>query len=391
MPSLHRLSVVIPTLNEAANIESLVRRCHQALSRAGIDFELIVVDDGSPDGTADIATAMVPQYPQVRVIRRTAKPDLAGAVLDGWAAAKGDLLAVIDGDLQHPPEQLVKLYLALEESGADIAVASRHIRGGGVSEWALQRRVVSWGAALLASYLLPGLLNTVRDPMSGYFLLRKQVLDGIELKPRGYKILVEVLVRARYSQLVEVPYVFEERKEGASKLGQKQAIDFLLHMATLSWRTGEFSRIVSYGAVGIFGVLVNYLTAVALLRASVTYDWVSLVLAFQASIFSNGLLNETVTFRDSVSGGSWGERAKRFVVFEWVSMTGLLANLTTVVMVSAAGASSPVAAGSGLVVGGLVNFFLNTHVTWKIFKQTRIARENPGERPAVQAAVQRTT
>src|SRR5262249_12914050 len=152
------------------------------------------------------------------VIRRRKPRDLAGSVVDGWAAAKGEWLAVIDGDLQHPPEKLILLIKAAKAARADIAVASRHIRGGGVSGWSLHRRIVSWGASLIASFLLPGTLNAVRDPMSGFFVIRTRLLDSLRLRPRGYKILLEVLARASYTNVVEVPYIFEERKEGSSKL-----------------------------------------------------------------------------------------------------------------------------------------------------------------------------
>ena len=367
------ISLIIPTLNESDNIERLVQRCHFSLCETGADFEIIVVDDNSADGTADIASALITRFPGLSVLRRAAKPDLAGSVLDGWAAATGDVLAVIDGDLQHPPEQLAVLYRALVESESDIAVASRHVDGGGVSEWALRRRIVSWGATLLATYLLPGILNAVRDPMSGYFMLRRQVLAGTELKPRGYKILLEILGRSRYGSLVEVPYVFEERKVGASKLGQKQAIDFLFHVASLSSSTGEARRIMAYGLVGLAGVAVNWIVARILLGQGRWPEWICLALAFECSVVHNCVLNEIFTFRDAVCHSGWDKRLRRFGVFQSVSLAGLAVNLGAATLAGVLGADALVAMTGGSILGGLVNFFFNTHVTWRIWKQARIS------------------
>ena len=184
---------------------------------------------------------MMPEYPHLRVLRRMQERGLARAVISGWQAAQGEILAVMDGDLQHPPETLTRLIDALEKQGGDIAVASRHVRGGGVSEWNIVRRGISWGATLAAAWMLPGTLATVRDPMSGYFALRRSVIEGCTLKPEGYKILLEVLGRGHYRAVVEVPYVFIERQQGHSKLGPRQYREFLAHLIRLSWGTGELA------------------------------------------------------------------------------------------------------------------------------------------------------
>ncbi len=144
------ISVVIPTYNEAAVIEQTLRRAATALRDANEEFELIVVDDSSADGTAEIAESLAPDIP-VRILRRPGRMGLATAVLDGWAMARGDLLAVMDADLQHPPEILRPLAEALRQPDTDMALASRYILGGGASEWSWIRRFISWGATLLAS------------------------------------------------------------------------------------------------------------------------------------------------------------------------------------------------------------------------------------------------
>jgi dolichol-phosphate mannosyltransferase len=161
----------------------------------------------------------------VKVVRRPRKMGLASAVLDGMKVAKHELVAVMDADLQHPPELLPKL-LEKAKEGHDVVVASRYAEGGGVEGWSFWRRLISRGATLLAHALLPR-TREVEDPLSGFFLFRKCVVEGVELNPTGYKLLLEVLVRGRYGSVAEVPYVFEARRRGRSKLGLKEIFDYV--------------------------------------------------------------------------------------------------------------------------------------------------------------------
>jgi dolichol-phosphate mannosyltransferase len=144
------ISLVIPTYNERENIGLLIQDVDMVLKATGRAFEIIVVDDDSPDGTWQVVQAMMCAYPELHVLRRIHERGLARAVLRGWQEAQGEILAVMDGDRQHPPETLALLIEALEKQGGDIAVASRHVRGGGVSEWNMVRRGISWGATLAA-------------------------------------------------------------------------------------------------------------------------------------------------------------------------------------------------------------------------------------------------
>ncbi len=228
-----RLSLIIPTYNESKNIQILIKVLSEHLESVIPDnYELIVVDDNSPDETWKVAQNLTSFYPHLKVIRRIKDRGLSTAVIEGWKIAKGEILGVIDGDLQHPPEVLLKLWEEIEQ-GADLAVASRHVKGGGVSEWSLTRRFLSRGAQILGIILLPKVISSVSDPMSGYFLVRRHCLENCPLNPLGYKILIEVLARGKISRIEEVGYVFQERLNGESKVTTKQYIDYILHLLRL--------------------------------------------------------------------------------------------------------------------------------------------------------------
>jgi dolichol-phosphate mannosyltransferase len=211
------ISVVVPTYNEAATIPILAARLGAAL--AGRDWELVVVDDGSPDGTAGIAERLAPGLP-VRVVRRPGKLGLASAVIDGFRAASGDLLVVMDADLSHPPELVPALADAVA-GGAELAVGSRYVPGGGTVDWPLRRRIVSRVACLMGNALVP-----VRDATSGFFALRREVVDGVRLNPIGFKIGFEVIARGRYRRVVEIPYTFRDREHGRSKFGTREIVSY---------------------------------------------------------------------------------------------------------------------------------------------------------------------
>ncbi len=215
------ISVVVPTYNEAATVQQLAARLAAALP--GRQWELVVVDDGSPDGTADVAERLAPRLP-LRVVRRPGKLGLASAVIDGFRAARGDLLVVMDADLSHPPEVVPALVDAVV-AGADLAVGSRYVAGGGTVDWPLRRRVVSRVACLMGNALVP-----VRDATSGFFALRRDVIEGVRLDPIGFKIGFEVIARGKYRRVVEVPYTFRDREHGRSKFGTREIGNYLLQL-----------------------------------------------------------------------------------------------------------------------------------------------------------------
>ena len=226
---LEKLAVVLPTYNEVDNIPELIERLKSSLK--GFDAEVIFVDDGSPDGTADLAERIGRRLWKCKVVRRPRKMGLASAVLDGVKLARSDVIAVMDADLQHPPELLPKMYMKIME-GYDLVVASRCVKGGRIEGWSLARRLISLGATKLAHLLLPK-ARRVKDAMSGYFMIRRSILEGTRLNPKGYKILLEVLAKCKVNSVAEVPYTFKPRKRGESKLGFSEIISYLLFLLRL--------------------------------------------------------------------------------------------------------------------------------------------------------------
>ena len=252
------LSLVVPTYDEADNIEALLRSLHRVLSDRHVGFEILVVDDDSPDRTWEVAGKLTSELPGLRVIRRTGTSGLATAVTCGWVHARGGILGVIDGDGQHPPAVVVDLLDAMVDR-IDVAVASRHLPGGGVSNWSALRRMLSRGAQALGLLLLPGTVGRVTDPMSGYFLVRRDVIAGTDLDPVGYKILLEVLARGDVSRVAERPYVFLERERGESKVSTGHYVGYLRHLMRLRLHPLRSRALVRYLVVTALALLVDAL------------------------------------------------------------------------------------------------------------------------------------
>ena len=318
------ISVIIPTYNEAGVIEETLRRAAAALQSAGEEFELLVVDDASADGTALRAESLAAEIP-VRVLRRPGRMGLATAVQDGWAAARGDVWAVIDADLQHPPETLAALAAAIR-GGADLAIGSRYVPGGGTSDWTWVRRFISRTATHMAATVLPLKLAAVGDPMSGLFMIRSSALRGAELNTLGYKILLEVIAKAHYKNLVEVPYVFQERERGASKLGPRQYLEYLRHLARLAIRTGQLLGWIRYGLVALAGAAIDIALFGALVKQSAWPPAAALPVAIQAALLSNFICSEAFTFSSAEASpfrpGVW----RRFTRYEGICFPGALLN-----------------------------------------------------------------
>lgn len=372
------LSLIIPTYNEGQNLGTLITALVAILDPVlPNDYELIVVDDDSPDLTWQHGLAIGEHVPQLRVMRRQGERGLSSAVIRGWQVAQGQVLGVIDADLQHPPEVLQGLLEAIQ-SGADLAVASRHVEGGGVSEWSLARRILSRGAQTLGLLILPGVVGRVSDPMSGFFMVRRQAIAGPLLNPKGYKILLEVLGRGTIDTITEVGYVFQERQEGSSKVTWRQYLDYIHHLLRLRaggrlshWhRRFPWRRFVRFGLVGLSGVVVD-MAILYLLHTALGFPLTrSKIVAAEIAILNNFIWNDLWTFADvSLRQRGWSARGKRFLKFNLICLAGLVLNVLVLNLVYNLIFGQRWAYLANLIAIGLVtiwNFWLNLKLSWRV-------------------------
>ncbi|MGD0801993.1 MAG: polyprenol monophosphomannose synthase [Terracidiphilus sp.] len=218
------LALAIPTLREAENLPRLLRHLSAVLDPMGIRYEILVVDDDSSDGTEEIVSAIALADPRVRLLVRKGERGLSGAILHGWRNTDASILGVIDADLQHPPDLLPELISAIL-AGNDMAIGSRYIAGGRLGKWNLVRKLLSV-AAVWATWPIQRAGIRAKDPMTGFFLVRRECLAGIEFQPSGFKLLLEILVRGRIHSIKELPLCFGLRSQGASKANFKVGWDY---------------------------------------------------------------------------------------------------------------------------------------------------------------------
>lgn len=365
-----KFSLVLPTYNEAHNIEEIVKILTQLLDRTIFGaYELIVVDDNSPDKTWKLAQDLMPKYPQLQVMRRKTEKGLSTAVIRGWQAAKGDILGVIDADLQHPPEILLQLSQEINR-GADLAVASRHVEGGGVSDWGAIRRFLSRGAQVLGLILLPEVLGRLSDPMSGYFLVRRSAIAGKLLSPLGYKILIEVVARGNIRWIGEVGYVFQERQAGESKVTWKQYLEYIQHLLTLRLSLWPVARFFRFGIVGFSGVFVDMgflylLSDPTTLALPLTR---SKIIASELAIINNFLWNDWWTFGD-ISRRQPGkrQRLKRLLKFNLICLAGLILNVLLLnLFFNVFGLNRYAANLIAIAFVTVWNFWFNLKLSWRV-------------------------
>lgn len=272
------LSIIIPTLRERENLAELAERLKRAL--AGVDYEIIIVDDNSRDGTIELCAELAKSHPIRVLVREVPVDGLGGAVLLGLREAGGDVLLVMDADLQHPPESVPALLAAID-AGADFVVGSRIATGGGIDErWPLHRRLASSFAGALARPFNAG----VRDIMSGFFALRRETFErGQYLAPLGFKIGLELLCKCQPEKVVEVPFTFGVRGRGESKLDLREKLRFLEHVSRLyDFRFPRLVPAIKFVIVTLLAWTAGFLAALALNRLTLD-PRVTIPLAYAAA------------------------------------------------------------------------------------------------------------
>jgi dolichol-phosphate mannosyltransferase len=218
---MYDLTVIIPTFNEEANIHNIVMAVDAVFHEHSINGQILVVDDNSPDRTISIVKEIKRVHGNVEILVREHDHGLSQSVADGFTRAASDVFIVIDADFSHPPMLIPRMFQEIR-NGNDIVICSRYMEGGGIKEWPLKRRLISFGATFLARVMFP----SISDPVSGFFALKKDVVVGASLKPRGYKILLEVLGKGRWQNSTEIPFEFVDREIGSSKLKIKTIIEY---------------------------------------------------------------------------------------------------------------------------------------------------------------------
>src|SRR5215210_2825499 len=294
------LALVIPTRNEADNVPVLVRELRKSLS--GIDYRVVFVDD-STDETPKVISELGEEDRRVTLIHRGGTErggGLSTAVTTGIEefAEISEYTCVMDADLQHPPEKVREMLELARSSDADVVVASRYARGGSYTGLpGPMRRGISVGSKYLAQIVFKEARKT-SDPMTGFFLVRNEAISGIQFRPTGFKVLLEILVCAPDLKVVEAPFDFRARHAGVSKATLRQGFDYLAHMLSLFWYVPSAGRFWKFALVGTSGVLVNMVTLIVLAEVFDAHKVIAWMFAVGLSILSNFLLNNAFTWRD---------------------------------------------------------------------------------------------
>ncbi len=343
----------MPTYNEAENLMILIPRLIEVLEREGFhNFEILVVDDDSPDGTCLIAREFANKDRRVRCLLRKRNKGLATAILRGIAWARGKYVVVMDADLQHPPEVVPRLVRKAIESGADVVVATRYSKNGGVEGWSRLRLLMSKTAIFVSKILVPGTRHTT-DPMSGFFLVKKSLVNPESMNPRGYKILMEILEKSPIRKIEEVPYVFRNRAHGKSKLGMKTIFDFLIHALTLS-------PVARFATIGALGAILNLIVMGTLLLLNLPIDLASIA-GIEASILFNFIFHEFWTFKTELTN-NW---PKRLWSYHLSSLGGIITTFFVMKITTYLGLLAPLAGQAvGIIAGFAANYIISQEKVW---------------------------
>lgn len=373
-----QVSIIIPTYNESQNILDVLRSIERHLP-ANMKAQAIVVDDNSPDGTGKIVEDYLENVKKIAnytidVIHRKTKEGLSSAILKGIQYATGNTIVVMDSDLSHPPSLLPKMLDALKHPKCDIVIASRYVNGGSITGWTMKRKIMSKAATFIAKH---GLGVGQKDPMSGFFAFKKQIIQGLKFDAIGYKMLLEILVKAKNANVLEIPYAFTDRKFGTSKVDFGTAKDYFRSVWKL-YKLGRsaakeekrpsvsfFSKAGRFYTVGATGLAINYLMS-SLFSGVISNLWYihATIIGIAVSMSGNFFLNKVWTFEDR----NFGRRHTmlQYCKFIGFSSLGALAQLSMVyLLVDQYKIQYPLALVAAVACSALSNFILNKKWTFK--------------------------
>ncbi|HVP95686.1 glycosyltransferase family 2 protein [Methanoregula sp.] len=366
---MYDLTVIIPTFKEESNIGTIVESVDAVFLQNGINGEILIVDDNSPDRTIERVRDLQKSKPHLSLVVRTEDPGLSQSVVEGFHRAQSDIFLVMDADLSHPPA-LIPVMLTEIRDGSDIVIGSRYMKGGGIKKWPLKRRIISMGATFLGRLLFP----EIHDPVSGFFAVKKDVVVSAPLKPKGYKILLEVLGKGMWREAKEIPFEFVDRATGSSKLKGQTIVEYaeqVIDNARFSWNHHESAvwqewvKLFRFGIVGLSGIVVNEGVLIYLKGYAHVILPVASLIAIELSILSNFVLNDTWTFKTEQQHAlpHWWQR---LLSFQIVSLGG--AGINFVILNALAvyfGVDYRIANILGILVAFAWNFWVNRRVTWK--------------------------
>ena len=365
---MYDLTVIIPTFNEEANIRNIVMAVDAVFYEHSLNGQILVVDDSSSDATISILHELKMQKMNMEILIRKEDHGLSQSVADGFSHASSDVFIVIDADFSHPPVLIPRMYDEIR-NGHDIVIGSRYMEGGGIRKWPLKRRIISIGATFLGRLLFPD----ITDPVSGFFAVKKEVVEKAPLKPRGYKILLEVLGKGTWEKDKEIPFEFVDREIGASKLKINTIIDYARQVADITlysfvnhgsaaWR--EWKRVFKFGIVGLLGIVVNLGVLYLLVEYFILNKDLASPIAIEFSILNNFIWNDLWTF-GSAEDQKVSSRWHRFVAFNIVSVGGAAINYGIFLVLTTWFAVYYLAAQLiGILIAFIWNFLINRRVTW---------------------------
>lgn len=377
-PSKAKLSIIVPTYNESQNIVRMLDSIAETLSPYK-GSEIIVVDDNSPDGTAEMAKShakiiSTKKKIRIEIISRNGKLGLSSAIIKGVQYASGDFLVIMDSDFSHPPQVIPSIIQALQGSNYDIVIASRYVKGGSIIGWPFKRRLMSKGATKIAQY---GLGIDVKDPVSGFFAFRRDIISGLKFDAIGYKMLLEILVKTKGARVKEIPYTFTNRRIGASKLDANVMFDYLRAVLRL-YRYGKsirqkerrtsvrfLSKAGRFYTVGASGLLINYIASL-LFNTFAPNLWFlySTIIGILISMTSNFFLNKIWTFEDRKF--NWKGTGIQLGMFMSFSSLGAIVQLLLVyALVENYKMDYPASLILAVAVASVGNFLLNKKWTFK--------------------------